>query len=99
MIRHVVVFTWRDGATAEQKAAAAAALTTLPPLMTGLRSYTYGPDAGLASGNADFAIVADFDDVAFYLAYRENPVHQDIIQRLIVPIAGERRAVQFEVSA
>jgi hypothetical protein len=97
MIRHVVVFTWLAEATAEQKAEAQAALVTLPPLMKGLRSYTYGPDLGLRAGNADFAIVADFDDLESYIAYRENPVHQDIITRLIVPIAAERRAVQFEI--
>jgi hypothetical protein len=97
MIRHVVVFTWRVEATAEQKAAAQDALVTLPPLMKGLRSYTYGPDAGVTPGNADFAIVADFDDKESYVAYRENPVHQDIIKRLIVPIAAARSAVQFEV--
>ncbi|MGN6795073.1 MAG: Dabb family protein [Streptosporangiaceae bacterium] len=97
MIRHVVVFTWLAEATADQKAEATAALVTLPPLMKGLRSYTYGPDVGLTAGNAAFAIVADFDDTESYMGYRDNPVHQDIIKRLIVPIVAERRAVQFEV--
>jgi len=97
MIRHVVVFTWRAEATAGQKAEAEAALVTLPPLMKGLRSYTYGADAGATPGNADFAIVADFDDAASYLAYREHPVHQDIIKMLIVPIVAARSAAQLEV--
>jgi len=47
-------------------------------------------------GNADFAIVADFDDAGCYLAYRDHPAHVDIVRRVISPIAKQRRAVQFE---
>ena len=63
MIRHVVVITWKPEATAEQKQQASDGLATLPALMSGLRSYMFGPDVGVSNGNADFAIVADFDDV------------------------------------
>jgi hypothetical protein len=96
MIKHVVVMTWSAEATAGQKEEAMAALKTLPPLMKGLSSYSCGQDAGVTDGNADFAIVAEFDDADSYVAYRDHPVHQDIIKRLIVPIATQRRAVQFE---
>jgi len=54
------------------------------------------PNAGLVTGNADVAIVAEFENTGSYLAYRDYPVHQDIIKRLIVPIAAQRRGVQFE---
>ena len=97
MIRHVVVITWRPEATAEQRQQAKVELATLPPLIRGLRAYSLGDDIGVNQGNADFAIVADFDDAGCYLAYRDHPAHVDIVRRVISPIAQQRRAVQFEV--
>ncbi|HUJ06337.1 MAG TPA: Dabb family protein [Streptosporangiaceae bacterium] len=97
MIRHVVVITWRDDATAEQRQQARDELATLPPLMRGLVSYTLGPDIGVNQGNADLAIVADFDDVQAYQAYRDHPAHVEVVSRSIAPIAAQRRAVQFEI--
>jgi hypothetical protein len=49
------------------------------------------------AGNADFAIVADFDDVDSYLAYRTHPVHLEVIDRALNPIAAQRLGAQFEI--
>jgi hypothetical protein len=57
----------------------------------------FGPDLGVNEGNADFAIVADFDDADSYLAYRDHPAHVDVVKRSIAPISSQRRAVQFEL--
>ncbi|SRR6266567_8704463 len=97
MIRHVVVITWTPEATDEQKQQASDGLATLPPLMSGLRSYVFGPDVGVTRGNADFAIVADFDDADSYVAYRDHPAHVDVVKRSISPISTQRRAVQFKL--
>lgn len=97
MIRHVAVFSWLPEATDEQKRRASDEIATLQPLMTGLRNYVFGADAGLVEGNADFAIIADFEDVDAYLAYRDHPAHVDVIKRAIRPIAGQRMAVQIEI--
>ncbi len=97
MIRHVVVFSWVPEATSEQKHYAAEQIATLPPLMSGLHSYHFGPDAGLAEGNADFAIVADFDSEDDYQAYRNHPAHLDVIKRAMRPITRQRLGVQFEI--
>jgi hypothetical protein len=97
MIRHVVLITWTPEATAEQKQEASHGLATLPPLMSGLRNYVFGPDLGINDGNADFAIVADFDDRESYRAYRDHPAHVEVVKRSIAPISSQRRAVQFEL--
>ncbi|HEY5361756.1 MAG TPA: Dabb family protein [Streptosporangiaceae bacterium] len=97
MIRHVVMFTWKAGASAEQKQRVLTELRALPPLMTGMRAYQAGPDAGLEAGNFDFAVVADFEDVASYVAYRDHPAHRAVIKESIVPIRQDRAAVQYEV--
>ena len=63
MIRHVVGLTWTADATEADATALRAALADLPGQIPEIRGYTFGTDLGLADGNADFAIVADFDDV------------------------------------
>ena len=97
MIRHIVLFAWIAEATAEQQARVAVELRALRPLLAGVRAYHIGPDAGLADGNFDFAVVGDFDDAASYLAYREHPAHRAIIEQTIMPITRERVAIQYEL--
>jgi hypothetical protein len=96
MIRHVVVFTWKPEMTAGQIEEIATELRGLVTTIPTIRAYTCGPDAGITKGSADFAVVADFDDEAGYVAYRDDPRHRDIIQRLITPFVAQRAALQFE---
>lgn len=96
MLRHVAVFKWADGTPSEKVDALAQALAGLPAVIPAIRSYRFGPDAGLGlSANGDFAVVADFDDAGGYRAYAAHPAHQDVIVRLLRPILAERLSVQF----
>ncbi|AQZ68307.1 stress protein [[Actinomadura] parvosata subsp. kistnae] len=97
MIRHIVLFTWTEAATAEQKAAVTAELRKLPSLIPQLRAYTVGADAGINQGNHDYAVVADFDSADDYLVYRDHPDHQKVIAEHIKPIVATRAAVQLEI--
>lgn len=97
MFRHVVMFRWTDEATDEQKRRVATELTRLPAAVDSLRAYTFGSDAEVNTGNYDFAVVADFDDVAGYVKYRDDPTHRAIITEHIAPIIAERAAVQFTI--
>ncbi len=96
MIRHTVLFSWKPEATEEEKQQAAAEVAKLPSVIPSVRAFVAGPDIGLNQGNFDFAVTADFDDEAGYLAYRDDPGHRDMVQRFILPIAAQRAAVQFE---
>ncbi|MFI7707701.1 Dabb family protein [Nonomuraea sp. NPDC049480] len=97
MIRHIVLFTWTEDATDEQKAAVTAELRKLPGVIPQLRSYTVGPDAGINQGNHEYAVVADFDNVEDYLVYRDHPQHQAVIAEHIKPILATRAAAQLSV--
>jgi hypothetical protein len=98
MLRHVVLLSWTESATAEQRSAVVDALNTLPAQIPEIRSYRVGADAGLAAqGNAHLAVVADFDNVDGYFVYRDHPAHKDVIARLILPILASRAAVQHEL--
>jgi len=97
MFRHVVVFRWTAEATEEERAAVAVGLTALRERIDTLRGYRFGPDAGLADDNWDFAVVADFDDEAGYLVYRDDEAHQALIVDVLRPIISARAAVQYTV--
>ena len=97
MIRHTVLFKWTEQATEEQKQEAHAQVAKLPSLVPSVRAFAAGPDAGVNQGNFDFAVTADFDDEAGYLAYRDDPAHREIVQRYVTPIAAQRAAVQYEL--
>jgi hypothetical protein len=98
---HVVTFAWapdsdaaRDSAVVDGIAAALREFVDGADL-AGLRSWTCGRDAGLANGNADFAVVAVFDDVDAFSTYRDHPEHRRIIDEQIAHRVGQRSAVQF----
>ncbi|GGQ24178.1 hypothetical protein GCM10010140_63190 [Streptosporangium pseudovulgare] len=97
MFRHVVLFTWSETATEEQKAAIATELGRLPGIIPEIRAYAIGADAGVNPGNHEFAVVADFDSLDDYLVYRDHPVHQAVIAEHIKPILASRAAVQYVV--
>ena len=96
MIRHTVVFQWNGDATQEQKQQVATEVAKLPSMVPSIRAFASGPDVGLNQGNFDFAVSADFDDEAGYLAYRDDPGHREIVRRFVLPLAAQRAAVQFE---
>ena len=97
MIRHVVLFTWKPGATDQGKHALHEELATRPPALEAIRAYRFGPDAGINPDNCDYAVVADFDDTAGYLSYRDHPAHRALIERYVTPVAERRAAIQFEI--
>ena len=97
MFRHVVLFAWKDDATEAQKQALHDELPKMPPAIEVIRAYKFGPDAGVNPANFDYAVVADFDDQAGYLTYRDHPVHRELVERYVSPIVASRASVQFEI--
>jgi Stress responsive A/B Barrel Domain len=97
MFRHVVLFTWTPDATEAQKHALAGELRKLPAVIAEIRLYHVGPDAGINPGNCDFAVVADFDDADGYLAYRDHPLHREVVKNYVDPIVARRSAVQYQI--
>ncbi len=90
------MFRWTPDASDAAKTAASDALTALGRQVPTVRSYRFGPDAGLADTNWDFVVVADFDDEAGYLIYRDHPAHQALITDVLQPIVAQRAGVQYQ---
>ena len=97
MIRHVVLFRWKEGTSEGEVASALDALAGLPAAIPTVRAFAFGADAGLADGNWDVAVTADFADEAGYVAYRDHPAHRAVVAEAIVPIVAHRAAVQVHV--
>jgi len=97
MFRHVVLFTWAGDPSAAQTQQLTDELGKLPGLIDTIRRYQFGPDAGVNPGNCDFAVVADFDDAAGYVAYRDHPAHRALVKNYVNPIVERRSAIQYQL--
>jgi hypothetical protein len=95
-LTHVALFTWKPGTTDGQVVELKEGLAALPGLIPEIRAYRFGEDAGLREGNADFAVIADFDSAEGWRVYAAHPAHVDVLERLVNPIVGTRTALQFE---
>ena len=95
---HVACFRWSEGKTPEQAETLTAALAALRGQIR-VRDFQFGPDLGLATGNADFAVLAVFESTADFEIYRDHPEHRRILEELIRPHLADRSAVQFAESA
>ncbi|KAK3243624.1 hypothetical protein CYMTET_46737 [Cymbomonas tetramitiformis] len=96
-IRHIVTFTFVEDATDEQKNAITTALKGLPELIPEIKAFTCGLDAGLSPGNAQYGLVADFENEADFRTYAKHPEHQKVIAENIKPILATRVAVQLSL--
>jgi uncharacterized protein (DUF1330 family) len=97
-VRHVVAWTMAadDPATrAEQAAEVARRLTALVGVVPSIRSLSSGANVAFPEGNADVAVVIDFDDVQGIEDYQVHPAHQEVAA-YIRSVAGGRMAVDFE---
>jgi hypothetical protein len=95
MFRHTVLFRWKAEAAPEQKEETVSQLALLPSLVPSLRAFASRADAGLNEGNYDFAVTADFDDLAGYLTYRDDPRHREIVTKYVEPILADRAVIQY----
>lgn len=96
MIRHVVLLKWDEGVDAAHIAAAKAALDRLPGLIPQIVSYQNGPDLHVAPTNFDFAVTAVFASTDDFIAYRDHPAHQEVVQAYLAGFS-QRLAVQFNL--
>ncbi len=92
---HVVLFRWHPDTSVDQVRAIADALGALPKSIPEVSRFRFGADAGLAPGNWDFAVAAEFADRRAFEVYRDHPAHTALIADHIAPVVAERLAVQF----
>lgn len=97
MYRHVVMFRWAEDVDASHVSKTGVALDDLPAKVDTIRSYVHGPNVGVADGNYDYVVVADFDDEAGYVVYRDHPDHVALIAADVAGRVVDRAALQYEI--
>lgn len=78
MIRHIVMFRWKDSFTEEIRACWIAGLEQLEGNIPGLLSLTHGPDVLKTDKSWDHIIIADFEDPNALTVYNTHPLHEGI---------------------
>jgi hypothetical protein len=96
MIRHIALFKWSG--TEPDRGALQVRLAGVIEAVPGASSLQTGQGLGLSGGSSyDYAIVADFDSQASYLAYRNHAEHQALLRDVLVPASSDIAAIQFQV--
>ena len=95
MIKHIVLIHWKEGTTEEQIAAVSTALAKLPPLIPEIKSYNYGADLKLYPGNADYAVIAEFESEEDFQVYSVHADHIEMMKEVTMPIMQSYVTSQF----
>ncbi len=98
MIKHIVLLSWKEGTSEEAVAAVTAGFARLRDELDEIKHYEFGPDAGIYRGNADYALIGEFDNEEDLKAYVMHPRHQALLAEVTGPILASFQSVQFEVS-
>lgn len=86
MLRHIVLVTFKPEASTEQRVAVRSAVEGFATQVPEVRSLVCGENVGTGPNHHDFAMVADFDDLASFRRYIASPAHQAYV-------AGPAKAV------
>jgi putative hemolysin len=98
-LRHVNLLTWKKGTAQADIDALAAELARMREEIPEIRALAFGPDLELMDGNADFAILEDFDDAGAFGRYAAHPAHTRMVSEYLRPILASRQAIQFAAAA
>lgn len=94
MIRHIVMWKFREGTEREQEeflARLAGLYGVIPQIKRSQVSRNVGPE-----GNYDAVLCAEFDSMDDVAAYRDDPRHK-AVSALCKPIRVDRAAVDYEI--
>jgi hypothetical protein len=93
------MFRWAAHVDTDHVEQVRLAFDALPAQIAQIRQYVHGTDVGVAEGNFDYAVVADFDRVDDWRAYRDHPAHVLLVEELIKPHIADRAAIQYQTGA
>ena len=95
MLVHVVLMRFKAPLTETQTKEIAEGFARLAGLIPQIRSYAYGRDLALKTGNADYALVAEFASEQDLSIYRDHPEHLAFAKTVMGPLLETVQACQF----
>ena len=97
--RHVVLLRWADDVPDDHVDQVRAGLDALPSQIPQIRSFMHGSNVGVSEGNYDYVVVADFDNVGDWRAFRDHPAHLLLVEEHITGKFEDRAAIQYQTAA
>ncbi len=94
MITHVVLFKFKQEATADEIQQLAEGLGALPQLIEEIREFRFGVDVLHTERSYDLGLVSSFDDLEALQRYQVHPEHQKVVAQ-VKAIASNVVAVDF----
>lgn len=80
MLRHIVMVTFKAEATPAEREAVQKAVAGFAGTIPEVRSMVCGANVGSGPNHHDFAMVADFDDVAAFRRYTSSDSHRAYVE-------------------
>lgn len=90
------MFRWADHVDPDHVRQVRDAFDELAEQIDGLRHHAHGTDVGVSEGTYDYLVVADFESIEHWRAYRDHPAHVLLVEELIVGHVTERAGGQFQ---
>jgi Stress responsive A/B Barrel Domain len=97
MIRHIVLLNWKENTERSAIDKVTEAFASLPSRIPEIRSYQFGPDLEIYEGNADYVLVADFDNEEDFKTYVVHPDHGRLMKEVSLPITQSYQSAQFSL--
>lgn len=100
MIKHIVVWKFKDSAHGNDRATNARLtrekLESLRGRIPGLLHIEVGLDFSATASSGDVVLVSEFESRAALATYQSHPLHQAVVP-FVAEAALERRVVDYEV--
>ena len=80
MIRHIVLFKFKDAISPEERRAFIARLKKLPQQIAEIKEFEVGEDITRAARSYDLALVATYEDEEALQRYAEHPDHLPVVE-------------------
>lgn len=97
MIRHIVLLSWSRTLTEAEINEIALGFDELRESIPEIMSYMHGNDLKIFKGNADYFLIAEFNNEIDLKEYANHPDHIGFMTRLIKPVLGSYKSIQFNV--
>jgi hypothetical protein len=82
MLRHVVLFKFKEGVEEEEITDLESSLAELPPAIPEILSYEFGRDVIHSERSYDLALVSTFRDLESLHRYQKHPDHQIVLRKV-----------------
>lgn len=80
MFRHIVLVSWKESASHDQREEMRKAIESLPDLVPEIIASSIGLDVGRGPNNYDMATIFDFEDQEAFRRYINSEAHKEYVQ-------------------